>query len=214
MVDIVLQTFVTLFVIIDPIGLTPMFIGVTAGATIAYRRRMAIRAFFFGSGILLFFALIGHEFLGLLGIEMSSFRIAGGVMLFLTGLEMVFGKRTSRRNEKAEEIKKEHEAHKDHELEDISVFPLAIPFLAGPGSITSIMLLMEGQDGSFEGQTIILLVALAVMLISLVLFLNAHHLEKILGEAVSSIFSRILGVLLAALASQYIMDGIRTALFT
>lgn len=208
MVDIVLQAFVTLFVIIDPIGLTPMFIGLTAGATIAYRRRMALRAFCFGFGILLFFALIGHEFLGLLGIEMSSFRIAGGVMLFITGLEMVFGKRTMRRTEKAEEIKK------DHEMEDISVFPLAIPFLAGPGSITSIMLLMEGQDGNIQGQSIILGVAFVVMLISLCLFLISHRLEKILGQTVSSIFSRILGVLLAALASQYIIDGLRVALFS
>lgn len=208
MIDIALQTFVTMFVIIDPIGLTPIFIGLTSGATMAYRRRMAFRAFVFGSCILLFFALIGHEFLGLLGIEMSSFRIAGGAMLFLSGLEMVFGKRTTRRTEKAEQV-----LH-DDEMEDISVFPIAIPFLAGPGSITSIMLLMQSQDGHLPGQGMILGITLCVMVISLILFLLSHRLEKMLGETVSSIFSRILGVLLAALASQYIIDGIRTALFS
>ncbi|NVJ91470.1 MAG: MarC family protein [Methylocystaceae bacterium] len=208
MIDIALQTFVTMFVIIDPIGLTPIFIGLTSGATMAYRRRMAFRAFVFGSCILLFFALIGHEFLGLLGIEMSSFRIAGGAMLFLSGLEMVFGKRTSRRTEKAEQV-----LH-DDDMEDISVFPIAIPFLAGPGSITSIMLLMQSQDGHLTGQGMILGITLCVMVISLILFLLSHRLEKMLGETVSSIFSRILGVLLAALASQYIIDGIRTALFS
>ncbi|WP_135078669.1 MarC family protein [Terasakiella sp. SH-1] len=208
MTDIVLQAFVTMFVIIDPIGLTPMFIGLSAGATAAYRRKMALRAVFFGACILLFFALIGHEFLGLLGIEMSSFRIAGGAMLFLTGLEMVFGKRTTRRSEKAEEIKA------DEEMEDISVFPLAIPFLAGPGSITSIMLLMEAQDGNSEGQMMILGVTGGVLLVSLCLFMISDKLEKVLGQTVSSIFSRILGVLLAALASQYIIDGLRVALFS
>ncbi|WP_419799602.1 MAG: MarC family protein [Terasakiella sp.] len=208
MTDIILQTFVTMFVIIDPIGLTPMFIGLTSGANVAYRRKMALRAVLFAACILAFFALIGHEFLGLLGIEMSSFRIAGGAMLFLTGLEMVFGKRTTRRSENAEEIVAEHE------MEDISVFPLAIPFLAGPGSITSIMLLMEGQDGNYEGQFVILAVTGVVLLVSLILFMLSDKLEKILGQTVSSIFSRILGVLLAALASQYIIDGLRTALFS
>ena len=206
MFDIALQIFVTMFVIIDPIGLTPMFIGLSAGAPKSYRKRMAIRAVIFGGLILFFFALIGHEFLGLLGIEMTSFRIAGGVMLFLSGLEMVFGKRTSRRSEKANEF------NSDEELEDISVFPLAIPFLAGPGSITSIMLLMEKHDGSFFAQSLVLGVTAGVLLISLFLFFMSERLEKIMGETVSSIFSRILGVLLAALASQYIVDGIRVAL--
>lgn len=207
MLDIVLNAFVTLFVIIDPIGLTPLFIGLTAGTSALYRHKMAIRGVLFGSAILLFFALLGHEFLGLLGIEMSSFRIAGGVMLFLTGLEMVFGKRSTRRIEKAEEYKD------DEEHEDVSVFPLAIPFLAGPGSITSIMLLMAAQDGNVAAQATVLLVLGCVLLMSLSLFLLAPRLEKILGQTVSSILSRILGVLLAALASQYIIDGIRVAFF-
>jgi multiple antibiotic resistance protein len=203
MLDIALNAFVTLFVIIDPIGLTPLFIGLSAGATVAYRKKMAIRAVCFGASILLFFALIGPQFLGLLGIEMSSFRIAGGVMLFLTGLEMVFGKRTTRRSEKAGEF------NDDAEVEDISVFPLAIPFLAGPGSITSIMLLMQAQEGDTLAQVTVLSVMICVVLISLCLFLLSHRLEKILGKTISSIFSRILGVLLAALASQYIIDGLR-----
>lgn len=199
-----------MFVIIDPIGLTPMFIGLTAGGTATFRRRMALRGVVFGACILMFFALVGHEFLGLLGIEMSSFRIAGGAMLFMTGLDMVFGKRTTRRTEKAEEIRSEYE---DHEMEDVSVFPMAIPFLAGPGSITSVMLLMESQDGDFQGQAMILGVTAAVLLVCLVLFLLSDKLEKVLGQTVSSIFSRILGVLLAALASQYIIDGVRNAFF-
>ncbi len=208
MTDVMLQAFVTLFVIIDPIGLTPIFIGLTSGAAASYRNKMAFRAVLFAASILIFFAFIGHEFLGLLGIEMSSFRIAGGAMLFLTGLEMVFGKRSSRRSKKADE------ALEDEELEDISVFPLAIPLLAGPGSITSIMLLMEGQDGNMEGQMTVLGVMASVLLISLILFLLSDKLEKIIGQTVSNIFSRLLGVLLAALASQYIIDGLRASLFS
>lgn len=205
--DVVLQAFVTLFVIIDPIGLTPMFIALTAGASVAYRRKMALRSVVFGALILAFFALIGPEFLALLGIEMASFRIAGGVMLFLTGLEMVFDKRTNRRNEKANEVKA------DHEMDDISVFPLAIPFIAGPGSITSIMLLMESQKASLMGQMAILGVAGFVLLILLFLCMISHHVERVLGQSISSVFSRLLGVVLAALASQYIIDGAREAFF-
>lgn len=207
MLDIALNAFVTLFVIIDPIGLLPIFISLSAGATNAYRRRMAIRSVIFGAGILLFFALVGHDFLSLLGIDMSAFRIAGGVMLFTIAMEMVFEKRVTRRTEKAEEFN-------DDELEDISVFPIAIPFLAGPGSITSIMLLMEAQDGNFVGQVTILSVMMGVLLLSLILFLLSGRLEKMLGQTVSSIFSRLLGVLLAALASQYIIDGLRMAFFS
>lgn len=206
MSDIILQSFVTLFVVMDPIGLTPLFIALTAGTTISYRRKIAIRGVLFGAAVLTFFALVGPEFLALLGIEMSSFRIAGGAMLFLTGLEMVFGKRTTRRHERTEE------AVSDDDLEDVSVFPLAIPFLAGPGAITSVMLLTEKQGDDLAGQVIVLGVLYAVLAIALVLFLMSNHLEKVLGQTVSSIFSRILGVLLAALALQYIIDGIRTAL--
>lgn len=207
MMDIVLPVFVTMFVIIDPLGLTPMFIGLTQGATDDFRRKMAVRGVAFGAGILLFFALIGPEFLGLLGIDMASFRIAGGVMLFLTGLEMVFGQRTTRRNAKAQEIVK------DQEMEDVSVFPIAIPFIAGPGAITSIMLLMERHGQNLESQALVLGVTAGVLLIVLMFFVMASRLEKVFGDTVTAILTRILGVLLAALASQYILDGVRDALF-
>lgn len=208
MIDIILPAFATLFVIIDPIGLIPVFIGLTQGSDLAYKRKMAIRGVLIGGTILFFFALVGDEFLNVIGIKLYAFRIAGGIMLFLIALEMVFGKRTTRRSERAEETKEE--IHQ----EDISVFPIAIPLLSGPGAITSVMLLMSQQSGSVEGQLTVLGVLLFVLIISLVMFLYSHKLEKILGKTISSIFARLLGVLLAALAAQFVLDGIRQALFS
>ncbi len=207
MVDIALTAFVTLFVVIDPLGLTPMFLVITEGGDKDFRRRMAIRGVLISTGILFFFAVIGNEFMTLLGISLSSFRIAGGFMLFLVALEMVLEKRSSRKSQKAEEvIEKEH-------LEDISVFPLAIPLLAGPGAITTVMLLMLAQEGQAMGQGITLAVLSLVLVICLVMFLLAERLARYLSETFINVLTRLLGVLLAALATQYMIDGIRAALF-
>ena len=206
MTDLVLNAFVTLLVIIDPLGLTPMFLVMTEGGDSSFRRRMAIRGVAISAGLLIFFALVGHEFIGWLGIDLSSFKIAGGFMLLLVALEMVFEKRASRRSQRAEEAVKDH-------LEDISVFPLAIPLIAGPGAITSVMLLMSAQDGKLFEQGVIMAVLVTVILICLIMFLLAERLSKYFTETFINVLTRLLGVLLAALATQYMVDGIKEALF-
>jgi multiple antibiotic resistance protein len=205
MVELFVSAFVTLFVIIDPPGCAPIFAGLTSGATVAQARSMAIRACLIATAILLGFALFGEDLLGALHIELDAFRIAGGIMLFLIALEMVFEKRQQRREERAEKIRA------TPEVEDVSVFPMAMPMLAGPGSIATMMLLMAKAEGTSE--TLVILGAMgAVMLLSLAAFLAARPLLRLMGAQVEAVITRLLGVLLAALATQYVIDGIQGAL--
>jgi multiple antibiotic resistance protein len=200
-----LSAFVTLFVIIDPPGCVPIFAGLTGGASPAQLRTMAIKACLIASAILVVFALFGEELLAALHIELASFRIAGGIMLFLIALEMVFERRTQRREERAEKVRA------GHEIEDISVFPMAMPMIAGPGSIATIMLLMARSEGTPE--TLVILAALAcVMVLTLVSLLAAPLLMRLLGASVEAVITRLLGVLLGALATQYVVGGIKTML--
>jgi multiple antibiotic resistance protein len=202
MLDLFISAFVTLFVIIDPPGCAPIFAGLTHGATAAQARSMAIRACLIASLILVGFALFGEQLLGALHIELDSFRIAGGIMLFLIALEMVFEKRQQRREERAEKVRA------TPEIEDVAVFPMAMPMLAGPGSIATVMLLMSRAEGTPE--TLVILGAMgAVMLLSLLALLAARPLLRLMGAQVEAVITRLLGVLLAALAAQYVMDGIK-----
>ena len=154
---------------------------------------------------LVFFALLGAPLLRTLGISLSAFRLAGGIMLFMIALDMVFERRTERREERAEEIMGTPEA------EDISVFPMAIPMIAGPGSIASIMLLIARADGTTEG--LIVLAALsAVMLLTLIALLAAGPLMRLVGAKIEAMITRILGVILAALAAQFVLDGLERSL--
>ena len=156
------------------------------------------------SGILLFFGLFGEDLLGALGVSLDAFRIAGGIMLFLIALEMVFEKRQQRRETRANEV------NATPEIEDISVFPMAIPMIAGPGSIASIMLMMARSDGLDE--SLIVLGALAsILVLTLVALLAAGPLMRLLGHKVEAMITRILGVILAALAAQFVIDGISSA---
>ena len=200
MTELFASAFVTFLVVIDPPGCAPIFAGLTRGATPAHRRAMAVRSVLVASGILLFFALLGEDLLRALGISLSAFRIAGGIMLFLIALEMVFEKRTERRENRAQEVS-------DREVEDISVFPMAIPMIAGPGSIASVMLLMARSEGLPES-----LVVLGALLLTLVLtlaaLLAAGPLMRLLGHKMEAMITRILGVILAALAAQFVIDGI------
>lgn len=207
-IELAITAFVTLFVIIDPIGLVPIFIALTKEADAAHRRRMAFKGTFIGALILLFFALLGQSFLGLLGVGIPAFRIAGGIMLFILALEMVFDMRPQRREDKAGKMKA------DPTNIDISVFPLSVPLISGPGAIASIMLLMGGVRGDWTGQLTVLAVLGAVLLICLILFMLSGYLSKILGQTVTQVFSRVLGVILAALAVQFILDGIRQGLMS
>ena len=200
--ELFISAFITLFVVIDPPGCAPIYAGLTKGASPAQARSMALRATAIASVILLIFALFGQELLGALHIELDSFRIAGGLMLFWIAFEMVFEKRTQRRTERAEKIAA------TPEVEDVSVFPMAMPMLAGPGAIAAIMLLMNEAEGM--AQTFEVFAALAaVLLITAAALVAAGPLIRLLGDKVEAVITRLLGVLLAALAAQYVIDGLK-----
>ena len=209
MLTLFLSAFVTFFVVIDPPGCAPIFAGLTRGTSADHRRAMALRSVMVSAGILLVFALVGERFLSAMGISLDAFRIAGGIMLFLIALEMVFEKRTQRREERAEGVLRDAEADaRPLEEEDISVFPMAIPMIAGPGSIATTMLLTSRAHGLAE--TLIVFAALGSMLLILLLsLLAAGPLMRVLGHKVEAMITRILGVILAALAAQFVIDGIR-----
>ena len=205
MLDLFLSAFVTLFVVIDPPGCAPIYAGLTHDATRAQARSMAVRASLIAGVILVIFALFGESLLASLHIELDAFRIAGGIMLFLIALDMVFEKRTQRREERAEKVKA------TPEVEDVSVFPMAMPMIAGPGSIATMMLLMSRSHGTV--QTLVVLGALAaVLLLTLLALVAAGPLMKMLGNRVEAVITRLLGVLLAALAAQYVIDGLKAVL--
>ena len=202
MIELFLSAFVTLFVVIDPPGCAPIYAGLTTGASPAQKRSMALRACLIAGAILLVFALFGEQLLRALHIELDAFRTAGGIMLFLIALDMVFEKRTQRREARAEKMRE------TPEIEDVSVFPMAMPMLAGPGAIASIMLLVGNAQGL--PQTLVVLAALlSVLVLTLLALWAASPLMKLVGAQVEAVITRLLGVLLAALAAQYVFDGIR-----
>jgi multiple antibiotic resistance protein len=198
------SAFVTLFVVIDPPGCAPIFASLTAGGAAAHRRAMALRSVAIAAGILVFFGLLGEKLLGALGISLHAFRIAGGIMLFLIALEMVFEKRQERRAERAQDV------NSRPEIEDISVFPMGIPMIAGPGSIASVMLLTSRSNGLSE--TLVVFGALAaILLLTLAALLLAGPMMRLLGYRLEAMITRILGVILAALAAQFVIDGIEAS---
>lgn len=203
MPELFISAFVTLFVVIDPPGCAPIYAGLSGEATPAQQRRMALKASFIASLILFGFALFGAELLGALHIELDSFRIAGGILLFFIAAEMVFEKRTKRREKRVEKIRS------TPEVEDVSVFPMAMPMIAGPGSIATVMLLMN-EAGARDGDSAQVLAALAaVLLLTMLALLAAGPIIRLLGKSVESAITRLLGVLLAALAAQYVIDGLK-----
>lgn len=208
MLSLFVSAFVTLFVVIDPPGVAPIFASLTNGTSARHRRAMAWKSVALAGGILLFFALLGEALLGALGVSLDAFRIAGGIMVFLIAIDMVFEKRTQRRETRAEEVAKGAEA--GLEAEDISVFPMAIPMIAGPGSIAAVMLLTSRSHGWEE--TAVLGAALgANLILTLGSLLAAAPLMKFMGRKTETMITRLLGVILAALAAQFIIDGIRSA---
>ncbi|MDB5683917.1 MAG: MarC family transcriptional regulator [Sphingomonas bacterium] len=206
-----LSAFVTFFVVIDPLGCAPIFASLTRGASKTHRRAMAIRSILVASGVLFAFALFGEDLLRVLGISMAAFRVAGGIMLFLIALEMVFERRTQRREERADEItRKAAEEHRPLEEEDISVFPMAIPMIAGPGSIATAMLLTSRAEGWADGAVVLAALA-ATLALTMLGLLAAAPMMRALGEKMEAMITRMLGVLLAALAVQFVIDGIRVS---
>ncbi len=190
--------FTTLFVVIDPFGTTPIFVALTQGMSPATRRKIAYRTCLTATGVLIAFAAFGEAVLGFVGISMPAFRVAGGALLFLTALDMLFERRTKRREDRAEE----------EEHPDPSVFPLAIPLVAGPGSIATIILL-AGQHPGIQGTLMAVGVMLAVMAVVLVFFLSGGLVARILGKTGLTVLTRLLGMLLAALSVQFILDGLK-----
>ncbi len=204
MLELFISAFITFFVVIDPPGCAPIYASLTKDAGKADRRSMALRAVVIATLILLIFALFGEQLLGALGISLDSFRIAGGIMLFLIALDMVFEKRTERREARAQEI------IETPEVEDVSVFPMAMPMIAGPGSIATVMLLMSKSEG-IERSAAVLSALGAVLLLTLLALLVAGPMMKRLGTRIETVITRLLGVLLAALAAQFVIDGLRAS---
>jgi multiple antibiotic resistance protein len=199
-----ISAFVTFFVIIDPLGCAPIFASLTSGTPAQHRRNMAVRSILVASLILFAFALVGKPFLKSMGVSLEAFRVAGGVMLFLIALEMVFEKRTQRRESRVEDVK----ASDDHE--DISIFPMAIPMIAGPGSIASAMLLCSRVDNWYDRGTVLAAMT-SILVITFGAMLLAGPLMNILGARIEGMITRILGVILAALATQFVIDGIKAS---
>ena len=204
MLDLFISAFVTLFVVIDPPGCAPIYASLTSGANASQRRSMAIRATLIAGAILIFFAVLGEALLAFLHIDLDSFRIAGGIMLFIIAVDMVFEKRTERREQRAEKIMA------TPKVEDVSVFPMAMPMIAGPGSIASVMLLVS-QNNGLERASVIFAALLAVLLLTMAALLAAGPLMRVMGQKAEAVITRLLGVLLAALAAQFVIDGLKAS---
>jgi multiple antibiotic resistance protein len=203
MIALFVSAFVTFFVVIDPPGCAPIFASLTAGTPAAHRRAMAIRSVIVASSILFAFALAGKPFLQSLGVGLPAFRVAGGIMLFLIALDMVFEKRTERRENRAEEVKAS-------DLDDISIFPMGIPMIAGPGSIASAMLLCSRVDNWAE-RGVVLSALAAILLLTMGSLLLAGPLMTLIGHRLEAMVTRVLGVILAALAAQFVIDGVKAS---
>ncbi len=204
MIDLFISAFVTLFVVIDPPGCAPIYASLTSQASAAQRRSMAYRAILIAGAILVFFAMFGEALLSFLHIDLDSFRIAGGIMLFIIAIDMVFEKRTERREQRAEKI------IEAEEVDDVSVFPMAMPMLAGPGSIASVMLLVS-QNNGMDRALVIFGALLLVLLMTLGALLAAGPIMRMIGHKGEAIITRLLGVLLAALAAQFVIDGMKAS---
>ena len=194
-----ITAFVTLFVIIDPVGLTPVFTALTQGQSQARRRALAMRSSLIALALLTLFVFLGEAVMNFVGITMPAFRIAGGVLLFLTALEMLFERRSKRRSDQSE-------AQEDQP--DPSVFPLAMPLIAGPGAIATVILLAGQRPGLLGALTVAGIVAVVLLLV-FGFFLTSSLLERMLGRTGINVVSRVMGMLLAALAVQFILDGLK-----
>lgn len=193
-----ITAFVTLLVVIDPIAIAPLFLAMTPNMSSAEREKIARRAVLVAGLILIVFALAGEAVLDFIGISLPAFRVAGGILLFLTALDMLFERRTKRREDT-------YEADPDHE--DPSVFPLAIPLIAGPGAIASVILLIGRKPGG-EGLVIILGMTAIILLIMYIMLRLSSRLERAMGKVAINVFTRIFGMLLAALSVQFVLDGL------
>ncbi|HMA56637.1 MAG TPA: MarC family protein [Pseudolabrys sp.] len=203
--EFLITALVTLLVVVDPIGLVPSYLAITHGLPKRARRSVAVRAAVIAAVVLAGSALIGDWLLRTLSIGLPAFRIAGGLLLFSIASEMVFGVRIERQSRQAEEALEEH-------VRNIAAFPLAIPLMAGPGAITATVLLAGRSNG--DPMRLVLLLAVIAFVVALcgAVFVLSVRIGKLLGVTGNIVLSRLLGVLLAALAVQYVVDGVRAAL--
>ncbi len=205
--DSILNAFITLFVTIDPIGLAPLFLGLTDGMSRSQRYAVGSRSSIIAFCLLALFLFAGNAILSNLGITIHAFRVAGGLLLFYIAFEMVFGVRQERKETSSKEA-----ITKDH-IANIAVFPLALPLIAGPGAISAAILLSTENSGSLEWRGILLLVIAAVILLVMLSFMAAQVIDRYLGHTGRMILTRLLGVLLAALSVQFVVDGMKALLF-
>ncbi|APO67651.1 multiple antibiotic resistance MarC-related protein [Rhizobium gallicum] len=203
--DQLINAFTTLLVTIDPPGLVPIFLGLTSGMSRSQRKQVALRSSVIAFIILAIFALFGASVLGVLGISIGAFRIAGGLLLFWIAFEMVFERRQDRK-EKTSEVA----ITKDH-IQNIAVFPLALPLIAGPGAISATILLAGSLPTSVERAQLLIVIA-GNLLLMLAALLIADRLDRFLGVTGRAILTRLLGVILAALAAQFVVDGVKAAM--
>lgn len=205
MLELLFETFLILFVVIDPVGLAPIFAGLTHNETESYRRRMALRGTLLAAMVLVVFALLGNSLLAALNIGLPAFRIAGGALLFLLAIDMVFARQSGvRAPTRREQVEAEHK-------KDISVFPLAIPLIAGPGAITTVLLTAGGRHESLMEIGALLAMLGVVLALTLLSLLSSARIMKFMGETGANVVGRVLGILLAALAVQFVLDGVQTS---
>jgi multiple antibiotic resistance protein len=205
LLEYAVSALITLFVVVDPIAMAPTFLVVTTGMPRSARKSVAVRASVIAGAILVGTALIGDRLLKVLEISLPAFRIAGGLLLFWIAAEMVFGVRSRNEGEEAEQAIEER-------VRNVAAFPLGVPLLAGPGAITATVLLAGQADDNFLRLGLLVVVTVAVAASCLVTFLFAERISRLLGLTGNLVLSRLLGVLLAALAVQYVVDGTRAAL--
>lgn len=200
--DLLINAVVTLFVTIDPPGLAPLFLAVTAGMNRAERGQVALRASVIAFAVFVVFALAGTVILKLFGITLPAFRVAGGLLLFWIAFEMVFERRQERHENTAKRAITQDDIH------GVSVFPLAIPLMAGPGAISAVILL-SGDFSSALDRTALIGIVLAIVALTYGIFLLAERVEGLLGATGRTVLTRLLGVILSALAVQFVADGIK-----
>lgn len=202
--EALISAFTTLIVTLDPPGMAPLFLGLTAGMNRDQRKQVAIRGCIIAFGILAVFALFGSKVLGTLGISIGAFRIAGGMLLFWIAFEMIFEKRQERK-EKTSEVA----ITKDH-IHHVAVFPLALPLIAGPGAISATILIAGSMPGTLERVELLGVIGFSIGLLFLVMLI-ADRFDKLLGVTGRAIMTRLLGVILAALSVQFVVDGVKSA---
>lgn len=203
MIEQLIKQFVVFFVVVEPLSLVPMFGALTRGGSTRYRRKMALKASLLSAVILVVFALLGDYLLRALSITVDAFKIGGGVLLFMISVDMVFARDSGLRSTTVRE--QEEAQYRD----DISVFPLAFPLVAGPGALATVLLMMGDARGNLLATGGLIGVILLVVLIVLALLWTTPYVMRVIGRSGADVISRLLGVVLAALAVQYVIDGIR-----